>query len=307
MASNCIVVGVDGSAGARSALLWAADECALRRRTLVVVHAPFSARSAVVELVDDAAVRLLEERGEKLLAEHAAAASSRQPGVLVTNLLSKGAAADALIDLSADAELVVVGTHGRGGIVSSILGSVSHRVATHAHCPVAVVPERPPLRTAEPAPRVVVGVSSAKSGRIAFDFAIDEARRRGATLVAVRAWGEPDSSLLAEIDTTVADRWKTHAGRDLQNDLAALAGQLPDVVVEPVLASAEPAQALLHAARTAQLIVVGCHHSEDRWSTRLGPVPSAILHRSPCPVIVVGERAHDSAPATRDSVGAPAP
>ncbi len=296
MTSTRIVVGVDGSTGARSALLWAADECQLRRRTLVVVHAPFSARGAVVESVDDAAMRVLEESGERLLAEHAAAASSRQPSVLVTTVLSKGAAADALIDLSGDADLVVVGTHGRGGIVSSILGSVSHRVATHAHCPVAVVPEQPRLRTTPPAPCVVVGVSSAKSGQFAFEFAIDEARRRGATLVAVRAWGEPDKSLLAEIDDTVAARWKSRAGDHLERDLAAMAGGYPDVVVERILANAEPAQALLHAAQTAQLVVVGCHHSDDRWSTRLGPVPSAILHRSPCPVVVVGERLHVSMP-----------
>jgi nucleotide-binding universal stress UspA family protein len=64
----------------------------------------------------------------------------------------------------------------------------------------------------------------------------------------------------------------------------------PSARIEPALVTGEPADALLAAARDAVLVVVGCHHSDDRWSTRLGPVPSAILHRSPCPVVVVGER-----------------
>jgi len=63
--------------------------------------------------------------------------------------------------------------------------------------------------------------------------------------------------------------------------------------LQTVRADGEPAEALLRAAQDAQLLVVGCHHSDDRWSTRLGPVPTSILHRSPCPVVVVGA-AHGS-------------
>ncbi len=303
MNTNRVIVGVDGSVGARSALLWAVDECRVRRATLLVVHAPFAGLDLGAPL-DRAIMRGLEERGEKLLAEHAAAASARQASVPVTSVLRKDAPADALIELSGDAALVVVGTHGRGGIVSSILGSVSYRVAAHSHCPVAVVPEQPRLRVQAPAPRIVVGISSARSGRFALEFAIDEARRRNATLVAVRAWGEPDDSLLAELDATVADRWKARAGEHLHADLAALTTEYPDVTIEPVLASVEPAQALLRAARDAQLVIIGCHHSDDRWSTRLGPVPSAILHRSPCPVIVVGERIHLSVSQSGEALAA---
>jgi nucleotide-binding universal stress UspA family protein len=275
--SNRIVVGVDGSAGARSALLWAADECRVRRQMLLVVHAPDLADADAMA----PAIRSLDEIGERMLSEHAAAASARQPSVVVTTLLAHIPAADELIALSADSELVVVGTHGRGGIISSILGSVSCRVAAHAHCPVAVVPERRmPRRDVRP-PRVVVGMSAATSGQVALEFAFDEAQRRGATLVAVQASGVPDSSE------------RLH--------LAAVARGYRDVPIEPLLVSAEPSDALLRAAQDAQLVVVGCHHSEDRWSTRLGPVPSAIVHRSPCPVIVVGEW-HPASPAIRGGV-----
>lgn len=245
------MVGVDGSVGARVALLWAVDECRVRQRTLLIVHAGDEHDP--------------DQFRERLLGSHAAAASARQPGVAVTTLRSDEPAADVLIGLSADADLLVVGTHGRGGNLTSILGSVSHRVAAHAHCPVAVVPEHLTLNGGALGPRIVVGVSASVSGRAALEFALDEALRRDATLVAVRAQGEPA-------------------------DLKAVIGRYPDARIEPAFVTGEPADALLAAAQDAVLVVVGCHHSDDRWSTRLGPVPSAILHRSPCPVVVVGQR-----------------
>ena len=240
--TNRVVVGVDGSVGARVALLWAVDECRVRGRTLLIVHAPDGAAAATP---GEPALRVLDETGERLLGAHAAAASARQPGVAVTTMLSHDPAADILVALSRDADLLVVGTHGRGGNLTSILGSVSHRVAAHAHCPVAVIPEQPALN-GHRAARIVVGVSASASGKAALEFAVEEAVCRDATVVAVRAQGD----------------------------------------------TGEPADALLAAAQNAVLVVVGCHHSDDRWSTRLGPVPSAILHRAPCPVVVVSRRRH---------------
>jgi nucleotide-binding universal stress UspA family protein len=270
--TNRIVVGVDGSVGARTALVWAVDECRLRRRTLLIVHAPDGAAAATP---GEPSLRALDELGERLLGAHAAAASARQPGVAVTTMLSHEPAADALVVLSGDAELLVVGTHGLGGNLASILGSVSHRVAVHAHCPVAVVPEQLVLNGGgPPASRIVVGVSATVSGRAALEFALEEAVRRDATVVAVRAGDEP-----ATVNRAALSR-----------DLAPLLERYPRARVEPDLLTAEPAEALLAAARDAVLVVVGCHHSDDRWSTRLGPVPSAILHRVPCPVVVVGQR-----------------
>jgi nucleotide-binding universal stress UspA family protein len=229
MTTQRIIVGVDGSVGSRTALHWAVDECRLRACTLLVVHAP-RARDGYGY---DAAA-------EQLLTEHAAAASARRPGVPVTTLLSDAPPADMLIELSLDAELVVVGTRGNNGFTSTMLGSVSNRAAVHAHCPVAVVPEQASAPSGVAGGPVVVGVADGRAGRLALDFARREAQIRKAPL-------------------------------------------------ETVHAEDEPAEALLRAADGAQLLVVGGHHSEDRWNTRLGPVPASVLHRSPCPVIVVGE------------------
>lgn len=237
MSSQRIVVGVDGSAGARRALEWAVDECQLRACTLLIVHA-LDARD--VQLVPGTPAGAgYDDLAEQLLTGHAAAASARRQGVPVTTLLSQAPPADTLIELSIDAAMVVVGTRGSNGFTSTILGSVSHRTAAHAHCPVAVVPQRVLSKNGAPVGAVVVGVSGGHAGQLALEFAHREAQLRGCELQTVRA-------------------------------------------------DDEPADALLHAARDAQLLIVGGHHSDDRWSTRLGPVPTSVLHRSTCPVVVVG-------------------
>jgi len=190
---NSIIVGVDGSAAAQSALRWAADEACIRQRTLLVVHAPDFAESRLIASAGEPAIRALDDLGERLLSQHAVAASTRQPGVLVTTLFSHSRAVDVLIDLSLDAGLLVVGTHGRG--FESMLGSVSHRVAARAHCPVAVVPDARALWGRYQSPRIVVGVSSAPAGRLALEFAFGEAQHRNATVVAVRAWNRIDAAI----------------------------------------------------------------------------------------------------------------
>lgn len=284
MITNYIAVGVDGSPAARSALLWAADECRLRRSMLVIVHAPDAKDALLVNPRAGSPFHSLDEVGEQVLRDHAAAASRHQPSVAVTTQLSHTAADEALIDLSRHADLLVVGTRGLGAsVVSTALGSVSDRVAAHAHCPVAIVPT---ARTpAEPA-RVVVGVTATVSGRLALEFALEEARVRDAILVAVSAMRDQQS----EPDPTVLDVRALRSGADLLDEVSSVAASYPDVLIEPTLADTDPATALLDAARDAQLLVVGGHHSDDRWSTRLGPVPAMIAHRAPCPVVVVGQR-----------------
>ena len=66
-----------------------------------------------------------------------------EPGVEVERKLAEGDAGDVLVAESADAELLVVGSHGRSGFKAAILGSVSRHVVAHASCPVVVVKTRP--------------------------------------------------------------------------------------------------------------------------------------------------------------------
>jgi nucleotide-binding universal stress UspA family protein len=248
--------------------MWAADEARLRRRALLIVHSPDAASAARARLSGEPAIRAADDVGHRLLDNHLLAASARQPGVPVTSILSHSSPADALVDLSHDATMLVVGTRGHNGFATTALGSVSTLAAAHAHCPVVIVPEEPALSSADLSLPVVTGVSDSRAGREAFRFAMSEAYLRGVPLFALRSAGPPSG---AE-----------------PRGLRAIADQSPEVLVEPCFTEQEPTDALLSAAHRAQLLVVGCHHSEDHWSTRMGPVAAGVVHRSPCPVAVVG-------------------
>ena len=135
-----IVVGIDGSDASRDALRWAHEEAQLRGATLRVVHiwvypylGPRTGVHEPRELMEGDATRLLVDELERFRAE------VPDRGVPVETRLLEGSPADGLVAESRDADLVVVGTRGRGGFSSLLLGSVSAEVAHHARCPVVLV------------------------------------------------------------------------------------------------------------------------------------------------------------------------
>jgi nucleotide-binding universal stress UspA family protein len=135
-----IVVGVDGSPTGNAALKWAFSEAKLRGCSLQVVHAweyPYQGPRTTVteprELMELDAAKELQDAIHDLQI-------SAGDGPVVEHELLEGNPADVLIRASEDADLVVVGSRGRGGFASLLLGSTSHAVVQHAHCPVTVVP-----------------------------------------------------------------------------------------------------------------------------------------------------------------------
>ncbi len=139
-----VVVGVDGSEGSRTALAWALDEARIRGATLRVVHAwalPYGpAVAGYVPLPEPPLHEAAEEGARRVLDETLAALDGGGAGV--ERLLVEGSAASVLVEQSRDADLLVVGSRGRGGFASLLLGSVGQQVAQHARCPVAIVPGR---------------------------------------------------------------------------------------------------------------------------------------------------------------------
>jgi nucleotide-binding universal stress UspA family protein len=164
-----IVVGVDASPEARRALAWAAAEARLRQAVLQVVHA-YHAHELVApyyfpsqHAVPGATVAVAGEpaqpemsttlqdraefeeafrsRAEQLLTALLGEVDELVRGVDVQRTVVEGRhPAEALVELSADADLLVVGSRGRGGFTELLLGSVSHASVLHAVCPVVVVP-----------------------------------------------------------------------------------------------------------------------------------------------------------------------
>lgn len=132
-----VVVGTDGSAAADSAVDFAADWAAAASASLVVVT---STGGHLVENVTEAALRALADEIATSAAERVRAG---RPGLAVTTRVEDCPAELTLVEASAGAGLVVVGTRGRGAFQGMLLGSVSHAVIHGAECAVAVVGTAP--------------------------------------------------------------------------------------------------------------------------------------------------------------------
>ena len=145
--AGTIVVGVDESAAAHAALRFAAEEAGLRGARLVAVHAwTYFAAPGIGEpgmaMPEGDVPGLLEAEREAAEKRLRRAIDEAFPGgsqVEVEARLVDSDAAHALLSQGAGADLIVVGSRGRGDIASALLGSVSSHVVHHADCPVVVV------------------------------------------------------------------------------------------------------------------------------------------------------------------------
>jgi nucleotide-binding universal stress UspA family protein len=286
-----IVVGVDGSTTGDSALMWAAQEAARRGVPLVVAHAvgllPSEAMSAsTVETV----IRESAPYGQQVIDDALVLVASDHPTLQVTAVLSQLLAADMLEKESRTASMLVVGRRSAGRISGILNGSVSQPVAAHSHCPVVVIDGHCPPTAGGP---VVVGLDSSPGSREALVFAFEEARSRGAELVAVRAWGDVRwGEWSFGFSPVVFTEWGKVERLAVVHFLSAVRPSYPDVAVRTELIEARPESALTKAAQGACMLVVGCRLSDDHRHRRLGPTASWILHHSPAPVAIIG---HDPA------------
>jgi nucleotide-binding universal stress UspA family protein len=139
-----ITVGIDGSDNAHHALVWAMKEAVQRDvpLTVLTVHPTIQgywSHQPITFAGDDERVEEARKAAEEAVAQVTQEiGGDKHPQVSVHAI--NGFAAKALIDASADADLVVVGSRGGGGFARLSLGSVSNQVIHHAECPVVVVP-----------------------------------------------------------------------------------------------------------------------------------------------------------------------
>jgi nucleotide-binding universal stress UspA family protein len=140
-----VVVGVDGSRTSAFALVFAAEEAALRGAELIVLHAWDAASST--ELGDALPVEAeLREDGaaeNRVLAEAMAGLTERHPSLRIERRVTSGRPRELLTELSRTAQLMVVGARGHGDFTGLLLNSVSRHLIHHAFCPVLVA--RPSL------------------------------------------------------------------------------------------------------------------------------------------------------------------
>jgi nucleotide-binding universal stress UspA family protein len=239
-------------------------------------------------LLDERAIKALEEDLRAFAAPHVDAS------VLTEARVVQGAAAPEILAAAtaSRADLIVLGTHGRGGFERLMLGSVADKVVRKAVCPVITVP-----RAAEEASasarfsRIVCATDFSEGSRAALSWALAFAGTPDArlTLVHVLDWpdvpeeGEPFASTLTE----ARDRWLEQLRRRVHEALPAEARS--GVTVEEVLATGTPYKEILQAAaeRRADLIVMGVHGRGALDLRLFGSTTSEVLRRAACSVLTV--------------------
>ncbi|MBX7431839.1 universal stress protein [Mycobacterium sp. Y57] len=283
-----IVVAVDGSSPADDALTWAVREAALRATPLTLVHVvpPPMVLSWPGTPATPGFTDWQREEGEKLLKgaiETAEKLATDLPGtVSITSEMFFGGIISTLMEMSEDADLLVVGCRGVGAMSRAVLGSVSSAMVHHARCPVAVIHDDTPLDGLADAP-VVVGVDGSPASEAATAIAFDEASRRGVVLVSVHAWSD---TAAIEYPGITYETMQGLGEEVLGERLAGWSERYPDVEVRRVVACDRPAHQILEEAEKAQLVVVGSHGRGGFTGMLLGSVSTKVIHGTKVPVIV---------------------
>ncbi|MDO5684364.1 MAG: universal stress protein [Propionibacteriaceae bacterium] len=267
MSIRRVVVGWDGSDGANHALRWAARTAERLAQDLRVVMAARTGSGTTEAFA----------KATALVAEVA-------PGVTPETVVRTGHPVDVLREESSDEALVVVGTRGHSRFTATMLGSVSNGLSQHTPGPVVIVRGTSRLEATDP---VVVGVDGSETSTQALAFAAEFAHGVGAPLVAVAAWPLPwRAQDPMDLETALLDG-PAHAEHLLTAALSKVRATYPDLVIGSSLSDAEPAAALVDAARDAQLLVVGSRGRGGFAGMLLGSISRTVLHHAPCPVAVV--------------------
>lgn len=316
-----VVVGFDGSPGSRAALAHALLAAARRGADLEVVSSLGIERYYLgglpVVVPDVVAIREDCAAGARAMVADVQdeLAVSFAPGVRdlpVSVGTSDLPAAQALLAKADGAQLLVVGSRGRGAVRSALLGSVALHCVTHAPCPVEVVHQNPVDDGSRP--RVLVGVDGSDTSRATLVAAVTEAVRMGADVDAVASFVSADyrTDLHTTVIPSVEDvRSALEARTDLLvRDVLAERREHGDAVpaVRIEVAEGPATEVLLRRARPADLLVVGSRGRGAFRGLLLGSVALHCAMHAPCPVLVVhpqqsrraaGERSPE--PATADS------
>ena len=288
-----VLAAVDGSDDSLRALDWALDDARRRGAPLRVVHVrQYAAWAQPGVLVagppEPAADPMLEQ-----VREYVAGRADRP---VMEYLGAEGTPEAVLPELGSTARLLVLGSRGRGGFASLLLGSNGLAAARDAECPVVVVP-RPGREVhgdapVEPGPRVVVGLQVDSPDEATLAFAFTEAALRGARLQAIAAYTWPFQSWAApgELVPSMVDQ------RAVENETWALAeGFLaphrkdhPEIRADAYAMPGDAAGLLVAASRDADLVVVGRHRRRLPAPARMmGSVTHAVLLHAAAPVAVI--------------------
>lgn len=286
-----IIVGTDGSPAADNAVRWAAREARLHDAPLRIVTAldgppqvwgDFAIPSTYINEAREYAAARLDE-ASRIAAE----TGYENPE---TAILSGFAHAD-LIAESKNARMLVLGSRGLSPFKASMVGSVTHAVASHVKSPLVVIQDLPAGWDTVPSAPVVVGVDGSEHNMAAIDVAFAEASVRGAQLIAVHAWS--DVALPKALRSEEGLPWQnlvTAEEARLSESLAGWGEKYPEVEVRRAVIQDRPVRYLTEISAAASVVVVGSRGRGGFTGMLLGSTSRALLHNCQCPLITVPTR-----------------
>ena len=287
---RAILVGVDGSSASTVAVEWAARDAVIRNVPLTLVNVLDPPMATTVRgfpmPMPPEYTQWQHDEGRKVLNDTLKTVEdrTRQIGPLdISSELMIGPPVPTLVELSKDAAMVVVGSHGRGALARRLFGSVSTGLVHHAHCPVAVIPDQDPLMPHPSQAPILVGIDGSRASESAIAIAFDEASWRGVELIALHAWSD---TAMYEFRVPDWSQVRSDAEELLAERLAGWEERYSDVNVCRVVECDQPARQLLEQSKSAQLVVVGSHGRGGFTGMLLGSVSTAVVHAARTPVIV---------------------
>ncbi|MET8831631.1 universal stress protein [Streptomyces sp. NPDC004610] len=294
-----VIAAVDGSEDSLRALDWAVDTARGREAPLKVVHvrqyAAWTQPGSPVVLPPGPVEDDVLDAARDHLATLTDVPETEYLGV-------DGAVGVVLPELGDTAQLIVLGSRGRGGFASLLLGSNGIAVSRDAPCPVVVVPrpgrEVDDAPEVEPGPRVVVGVKVDGPDDAVLDFAFAEAARRGARVHAVatypwpiQVWTTPAEILPPALDQDAIEQETRTLADDL---LAPHRKNHPDIRADAFAVPGDAAAAIVAASKDATLTVVGRHRRHlTAPAPMLGSATQAVLLHAASPIAVIPQSPED--------------
>lgn len=296
---HSILVGVDGSLASLHALDWAIS-LAQQSNSKITIACSYSLPTFAAASIDGGFAALDDtsiQEGARVVLE-GAAKRVKDAGVEVSAQIASGDPAGALVELSADHDLVVVGTRGRSGFTERLLGTVSSALPAHSKCPVVVVPghglkDSDVLPKIDPIKRIVVGVDGSSTSYGALDKAVRHAKLWGAELVAVGAVPlSKGAGVLAWVGPTTVDHEEVLRGyaEKLDEIVDAAEARNPGVKIRRLVLDGTGAELLTEFSQAADLLVVGSRGRGGFAGLLLGSTSQAVLHHSKSPVLVVNRK-----------------
>jgi nucleotide-binding universal stress UspA family protein len=257
-----ITVGLDNEAASQTAVDWVIER---------VRSAP--ARVRLVTAFDMLASNPMAD--QQLLALTARRVLDAAPGTVVETVLADRSIMEELIEQSATADLLVIGSHPHHRIRSALTGSFPVGLAARSHCAIVIIPDD----WTEQDGAIVVGIGADHSSDAAAMFAAKEAVAQNRELEVVHAW-EPWKA-------PRTGRTKVERASILDAAIDRIRAGFPAVRARGILVEADPSDGIITTTRTARLVVLGTHRLGAVTGLLLGATGQRAMHHAAVALCIV--------------------